>query len=170
MYRWFDQQPKDDRDELLLQILQALDWPRLWPMADGLAVAMLYQQGMWGLDRVLLHQQRHIGAIELQPDGVGDFFQGLIQVLASQFVFDDELVAGLDQAIRGWDEDTFLAALPALRLAFTQLAPKQGRQLYLRLFDQPMPHEPLTLTDQQLRYMAKVEAQVQAQMQLWGLS
>ncbi|MCU0548610.1 MAG: DUF5682 family protein [Leptolyngbya sp. Prado105] len=59
------------------------------------------------------------------PDHLGDFLTGLFSIAREIVQRSSRLLEQIDQMVAQFDEDAFLEALPALRLAFTYFTPRE---------------------------------------------
>lgn len=70
---------------------------------------------------------------DLAPAIAGEFLQGFLRVARSTLVLEEEVLTLVSERVLAWDEDAFLQSLPSLRLAFTQLSPREKRELGIAL-------------------------------------
>lgn len=99
--------------------------------APGLALAagaLLFLDGAWSGE--------HLGALLAARFGPGAMPQDAVRALSGLMTAAPELVltwpqlqTDLDRILGGWDEATFIAHLPDLRLAFAALKPRETAQL-----------------------------------------
>jgi hypothetical protein len=64
-----------------------------------------------------------------RPEGMGDYLTGLFTLAREAVQRDPALLAGVDGILLGYDDDAFLEALPALRLAFSFFTPREKHYL-----------------------------------------
>ena len=64
------------------------------------------------------------------------YFNGLMQAAPELLVHQPVLIDALDGQLQHWGEDEFIALLPSLRLAFSQLNPRQINQISAYVADQ----------------------------------
>ena len=69
------------------------------------------------------------------PEHLGDFLAGLFALAREQAQRQRPLISAIHAVLNGFDLDQFLAALPALRLAFTFFTPREKHKLALTLRD-----------------------------------
>ena len=69
------------------------------------------------------------------PEHLGDFLAGLFALAREQAQRQRPLIQAIQTVLNGFDLDQFLAALPALRLAFTFFTPREKHRLALTLRD-----------------------------------
>ena len=69
------------------------------------------------------------------PEHLGDFLAGLFALAREQAQRQRPLIQAIQTVLTGYDLDQFLAALPALRLAFTFFTPREKHKLALTLRD-----------------------------------
>jgi hypothetical protein len=105
----------------LLDVLQRVSTDRLQnPLLRGAASGAL-----WGLDETptaqILADLQFMG----NPDRLGDFLTGLFALAREVAQRHPELLQQIDQLLLGFDDEMFLVALPALRLAFTYFTPRE---------------------------------------------
>ncbi|AGY57693.1 DUF5682 family protein [Gloeobacter kilaueensis] len=103
---------------------------------------------------------------------IGDYLTGLFALGREVVQRQPELLSEIDELVSGFDEQTFLEALPALRLAFTSFSPREKHTLAQTLFptagDGPPP-VPLAVDAQTAALALAFEAQVLAQLDRYGL-
>jgi hypothetical protein len=68
------------------------------------------------------------------PDALGDFLTGLFALAREEAQGDAGLLHAIRAAVAAWDEDGFLAALPALRLAFMYFTAREKLNVAQTLF------------------------------------
>jgi hypothetical protein len=59
------------------------------------------------------------------PDHLGDFLTGLFFLAREVVQRQPQLAESLDELVEGYDDEQFLEALPALRLAFSYFSPRE---------------------------------------------
>jgi hypothetical protein len=128
-----------DRTELLAvldRIANARDTP---PLLRGATAGALWSLGAGDLRAVL---QR----LPASPDAIGDFLQGVFALAREEAQRHADLLVSIDRLMLGFDDEQFLEALPALRLAFTYFTPREKDHLARRLLaatgqadDAPLP-------------------------------
>lgn len=67
------------------------------------------------------------------PENLGDFLHGLFSLARQSVLQQDQLLEELHQLLSGLDRETFLRALPPLRLAFQRFPPAEKQEIALRL-------------------------------------
>lgn len=111
---------------------------------------------------IFKHMQR-------QPEQLGEFFQGLIQILRGRILQEPLLLDSISQQLAQCDEDDFLTALPALRLAFTQLSPRETRDLWQNLWpDHQQSSATLDYSIDVLQAAHQLRQQVAHSAKYWG--
>jgi hypothetical protein len=90
------------------------------------------------------------------PNHLGDFLTGLFALAREQVQRQRELLLSVHELLAGYGEEDFLAALPALRLAFTYFTPREKHYLALTL------REALGLTEAPELAALTVDAQTAA--------
>lgn len=68
------------------------------------------------------------------PEQLGDFLNGVFALAREEAQDDRELLAAIHGVVTGWDEDSFLTALPALRLAFMYFTAREKVHIARSLF------------------------------------
>jgi hypothetical protein len=68
------------------------------------------------------------------PEQLGDFLTGLFALAREEAADDRELVTTINGVVAEWDDESFLAALPALRLAFMFFTAREKVHLADTLF------------------------------------
>lgn len=69
------------------------------------------------------------GEAFVDVEAPGRFVAGILRVARHRLLQEERLQACMGDMLLSWDEETFLQALPGLRLAFTQLSPRQLSEL-----------------------------------------
>jgi Family of unknown function (DUF5682) len=105
----------------LVDVLQRVSADRLQtPLLRGAAAGAL-----WGLSETptaqILADLQFMG----NPDRLGDFLTGLFCLAREVAQRHPELLQQIDRLLQGFDDEMFLVALPALRLAFTYFTPRE---------------------------------------------
>jgi len=117
-----------DQTELLAvldRIASARDTP---PLLRGAAAGALWSLGAGNLHEVLRR-------VPVTPDAIGDFLQGVFALAREEAQRHTDLLLSIDRLMLGFDDEQFLAALPALRLAFTYFTPREKDHLARRLLE-----------------------------------
>ena len=70
------------------------------------------------------------------PDQLGDFLTGLFALAREEAQRDRALLAAIHSVVVTWNDDSFLAALPSLRLAFMYFTAREKVYLARSLFDE----------------------------------
>jgi hypothetical protein len=138
------------------------------PKLNGLATAILMLSGHHGSRDTSQRIEAAFSQATLNPESVGLFMAGFLALGRARLLQEPALVDLITERILDWDETEFLEALPAMRLAFSQLSPGQLRLLGERL-DAPNLGNPLTLEIDDLRDASILIGQVDATAKLWGL-
>ena len=99
------------------------------PGTWGVAVASLLIGGRMNAQDAADEFRKAFGYAQLSPSSVGEFVQGFLRLGRATFIQSPSLVDLISDQMSRWDEHEFLAALPALRLAFAQLSPRDLRDL-----------------------------------------
>ena len=69
------------------------------------------------------------------PEHLGDFLSGVFALAREAAQRQPEVVAAIDGIIMSYDEESYLAALPSLRLAFSYFTPREKHALARSLLD-----------------------------------
>ena len=59
------------------------------------------------------------------PDQLGDFLTGLFALAREEAQRDRDLLTAIHAVVLAWNDDSFLTALPSLRLAFSCTSPRE---------------------------------------------
>ncbi len=94
------------------------------PAIRGAALGALWTLGAAGGER--LEAELDLFA---RPDELGDFLAGLFALAREAVQRRRQLVARIDDLVLDFDDQEFLHALPALRLAFSRFTPREKHQL-----------------------------------------
>jgi hypothetical protein len=73
------------------------------------------------------------------PDQLGDFLTGLFALAREEAQRDRDLLAAIHAVVLAWNDDSFLTALPSLRLAFMYFTAREKVHLARSLFEQETP-------------------------------
>ncbi|MCG5434107.1 DUF5682 family protein [Mycobacterium sp. MYCO198283] len=90
----------------------------------GAALGLQYTAGRLSADEVAATVRGHLAGTVAPDEAIG-FLHGVVQTCREIVWQEPVLVAALDERLGGWDDDTFLAHLPQLRLAFADLTPSE---------------------------------------------
>jgi hypothetical protein len=91
----------------------------------GAAAGILYGQGDLSEEALLLVTRGYLGGAVRDPRRSCGILRGLLATAREAAWQVRELLRTLDAEFRSWDDTTFLQALPELRLAFTDLTPRE---------------------------------------------
>ncbi len=94
------------------------------PALRGAALGALWTLGAADDERL----EAELGLFA-HPDELGDFLAGLFAVAREAVQRRRQLVTRIDDLVLGFDDEEFLHALPALRLAFSRFTPREKHQL-----------------------------------------
>ncbi len=115
---------------------RALDASLFWEMVAGLqanheaaltrgaAAGLLYSAGRLSDEALGEILAGHLQGLIAPQDAVA-FLRGLLQTAREAAWQQRSLLQVLDATLQGWDETTFVANLPELRLAFADMTPKE---------------------------------------------
>jgi hypothetical protein len=95
----------------------------------GLACGVLYHHGALSDEAVEAELNNACRQAWIEPSYIGDYLTGLMQSSRAIVLNHPKLLSAISQLIEHWDESTFLQCLPGLRLAFTQLKPRESQRL-----------------------------------------
>lgn len=115
-----------DRSELLTVLNRIGGARETPPLLRGAAAGALWSLGAGELREILAQ-------LPTAPEILGDFLQGVFALAREEAQRHTELLVGIDRLLLAFDDDQFLAALPALRLAFTYFTPREKDHLARRL-------------------------------------
>lgn len=125
-------------DGTLVEVLHRLaDDAATVPGVAGAASALLFVEGVHDEERLTDQVVARFGPGATPSEAVR-FLGGLMAAAPELVLRVPALLEGLDGLVRGWDAETFVAALPDLRQAFTGLTPQETADLasgVLRLHD-----------------------------------
>jgi hypothetical protein len=108
----------------------------------GAATGALWVLGEADVDRVRGDLRQFAS-----PDQFGDYLTGLFALAREVVQRQPELLLAIDAALTGYDDDSFLAALPSLRLAFTYFTPREKHYMARGLLDAlGVKEQPRTIT------------------------
>jgi hypothetical protein len=142
------------------------------PLAQlkGVACAILWVAERIAVPRVAQVFGEAFAAASLVPEDVGLFLQGFLRVARGRIGREPELLAMVTERFLAWDESEFIEVLPALRLAFTQLSPRESRDLAHRLVEEEAYELTLDLpwSAQELALAASLRQELFEVSQLWG--
>ena len=84
------------------------------------------------------------------PEELGDFLTGLFALAREEAQHDRDLLAAIHGVVTAWNDDSFLAALPSLRLAFMYFTAREKVHLARSIFSEETtqaatPSEPIPL-------------------------
>lgn len=104
------------------------------------------------------------------PGRIGDFLAGLFALGREVVQRHPPLLADLDAFVCGFDEQAFLEALPALRLAFTYFTPREKHQIARTLFAKRSdPTREISIDAETTARSAALEAEVYGLFARYGL-
>jgi hypothetical protein len=91
----------------------------------GAAAGLLYGEGKLSEEGLVRVTRGYLGAALTDPRKTSGILRGLLATAREAAWQVVELVRGIDAQFSAWDEKTFLEVLPELRLAFTDLTPRE---------------------------------------------
>jgi hypothetical protein len=80
---------------------------------------------LWSLDQAPVEQVIADLSYVANPDHLGDFLTGLFYLARETVQRHPELIQKIDDLLMAYDDESFLEALPALRLAFSYFTPRE---------------------------------------------
>ncbi len=98
------------------------------PVIRGAGYGALWTLGAADPDRVRAELK-----LFAEPSRLGDFLSGLFGLAREAAQRQIGLILGIDELIAGYSAETFLEALPSLRLAFTYFTPREKHHMALTL-------------------------------------
>jgi hypothetical protein len=111
--------------EQFLQVLRRVSQdPQQLPILRGGAIGALWILGETPIETILTTLRYYA-----QPEKLGDFLTGLFRLARETTQRNPDLILSIDQLILAYDDDQFLEALPALRLAFGYFTPREKHSL-----------------------------------------
>src|SRR5439155_5379297 len=87
----------------------------------------------WSLGAADTSQVMEVLQLFLDPDHLGDFLTGLFALAREQVQRQRDLLLSIHEVLIRYGSEDFLAALPALRLAFTYFTPREKHHMALTL-------------------------------------
>ncbi|MEM7249809.1 MAG: DUF5682 family protein [Pseudomonadota bacterium] len=108
------------------------------------------------------------GAAEVDPTGISEFLSGFLSLGKARLLQEPTLIEQISQGIERFDEDEFLSALPALRLAFSSLTPGETRAL-ARMIGVPPIDTPLAMSSDLLVQAKTLRDELNSTASAWGL-
>ncbi len=137
----------------------------------GVACAILWSADQLDTDALTRVFTGAFGQAGLTPESVGGFLRGFLQVARGRLVHEPQLLELITTRFLAWDETEFLEVLPTLRLAFTQLSPRETRDLAQQLA-QDSAHAltaPLSWSSDELARAAALRQELHQAGRLWGI-
>ncbi|HEY0736261.1 MAG TPA: DUF5682 family protein [Herpetosiphonaceae bacterium] len=131
-----------DRDTLVEVLRRASGDDRQLPLVRGATMGAL-----WTLRAADLAQVRADLHACAAPERLGDFLTGLFALARETAQRHPDLVLGIDELLMSYDDDAYLQALPALRLAFTFFTPREKHYLARTLLEAHNQTETNVLAD-----------------------
>ena len=135
----------------------------------GAAAGALYALGEEGG----LHIAERVGSFAL-PSQLGDFLSGLFTLAREVLRVDPSLMLRLDELLLTFSDDDFLAALPALRLAFSFFPPREKHhlidQLMRRIEDGGAPLAPLAVGAERAAEAMRLERALLTELRQHGVA
>lgn len=98
------------------------------PGICGAACALLFLDGAWDEDQLAQSLEQRFG-VGAQADEAVRFLSGLMAAAPELLLTQPQLRRSFNRMLGSWDERSFIAYLPELRLAFTGLKPQETSEL-----------------------------------------
>jgi hypothetical protein len=119
--------PPLDADLLRQGLRRVVDAPPAKAQAAvvGAAAGILYGQGQLSEEELVRITRGYLGGTAADPRKSTAVLRGLLATAREAAWQVAELIHALDEQFSSWDEKTFFEALPELRLAFTDLTPRE---------------------------------------------
>ncbi len=117
-----------DRTEFLEVLARVGDEPGQTPVVRGAAYGAMWTLGAADPDRVRAELK-----LFADPSKLGDFLAGLFGLAREAVQRQIGLILGIDELLAGYSAESFLEALPSLRLAFTYFTPREKHHMALTL-------------------------------------
>jgi hypothetical protein len=116
-----------DRQLLVVALERLLQSGDPYPRGEiaGAAAGMLFSLGHMDEEQVCRVVQNHLDSACVDVGGACGAVRGLMTTARETFWRMPNLLTLIDSLFQDWDEDRFRVALPHLRLAFSQLTPKE---------------------------------------------
>ena len=90
---------------------------------------------LWSLGEADAGQVGAAMRFAADPDRLGDFLTGLFALARETVQRHPDLVTGIDEVLKGYSDTEFLAALPAMRLAFSFFTPREKHYMATTLLE-----------------------------------
>jgi hypothetical protein len=143
----------------------------------GICAAVLAMSNHWQSDQVEAALAEQLGLCLIDSPRMGDYLQGFLRLASSWLIHHPPTLQRLTGLIRCWDEHHFLEALPALRLAFSQLSHQQLAELGEALVQlnisvntpPPAQQSHQLLDDKQHQCSQDLYLKTRALLQQWGM-
>ncbi|WP_165224170.1 DUF5682 family protein [Aquisphaera insulae] len=110
-----------------------MDDPACRSVLHGAAAGLLFGSGELDAEGLVRALHGHLQSVKGQGHEGAAFLRGLLGSARSVLWLVPEVLDQLHEVIRSWDEDRFVAALPELRLAFSDLTPRECDQVARRI-------------------------------------
>jgi hypothetical protein len=122
--------------ELLWSTVAALHQQASAPVLRGACAGLLVTAGHLPTAAVAVALRGHLRGLASATDAVA-YLRGLAQAARDLLWQEHDLLATLDELLSEWDNPTFLANLPELRLAFSSLTPRETDRVAAVVADLP---------------------------------
>ncbi|QEH32656.1 hypothetical protein OJF2_11350 [Aquisphaera giovannonii] len=107
--------------------------PACRSVLHGAAAGLLFGAGEIAPEELVRELRGHLQSVKGEGHEGAAFLRGLLGSARSVLWLVPEVLDQLHEVIRSWDEDRFVAALPELRLAFSDLTPRECDQVAQRV-------------------------------------
>jgi hypothetical protein len=160
--------------KLFLQSIEQLYEMNTPDIIRGTAAGILASHNIWTPSKVKTVLKGICNQAYLSAGSLGDFLSGFLPVARHELIQNNDLINQMTETICSWDETTFLNALPALRLAFTHLTPRETREFAGAVQTTAGTGMSLQLTPvkwrlEDLQLMEQLRKEVHAELAAWGI-
>jgi hypothetical protein len=94
------------------------------PLIKGTLCGLYYNSGKFSNDELFLRIDGYIRGASEAVKAVS-FLHGVLQVSREVVWHSNEMLSLLDTMVKHWDDSTFISLLPPLRLAFSEMTPRE---------------------------------------------
>lgn len=140
---------------------------------QGQAVAILTVRQIWNTEQSIAALHSAFSQARVEADYLGNFLIGFLPLARHFMLQTPELIRAMGEVMRDWDEETFLAALPNLRLAFTALKPRETAELG-KIIGHLMNRDAIDVdtlvhwSEDDLRELRELQGDTETALQAWG--
>ncbi|GBC60564.1 hypothetical protein DENIS_1521 [Desulfonema ishimotonii] len=161
-------------DALFIRSITPLCEATAPPVIRGTASGILISRKIWGREEAKAALRHVCDQAWHDAEALGGFLAGFLLVARGALIRNPDLAGEMSKTLGAWDEEIFINALPALRLAFTHLTPRETRELARTIGGltgrkENFLNRPLEWSPDDLRIMARLREQVDASLVPWGI-